>query len=545
MKLIKSIAPVAIMTMMLGLSLAQPVAPMVAATGATKATAALAAAKATTTAVTKPEPPRHIQLNLEFSPKLKAPELPATLNPRRIKLKINYEIPRSPALANSSNEILHPLALTSGGNATLTVEFANQSSAVLAGSFELGHQPMSLTTPALSLRADALAPFLPQPLIWQGRADYEDQILQLAGVLTLPPEVKIEHRAKVPSGLQGAEAEFKLREIRLPQPKLPFMKQLEQLALPFALPEFEDGRLDGQISLEYPETGLRLRGQLNLLNARGIHQTSFFHDLNLALTLALEQKIISLPLIEINIREFNPGMAFGPIRAKGSYQAPVDDFGRGRLELLTLEAGFLGGRLLIKPFVLDMGRGKNITEQVNNVVAKIAAGAAGGGVAGKEVGDFYFEVLLDGLDLAKLLAVYPVQGLSGSGLIDGRLPLRWADGKISLANGQLAARPTGGLIKVESATATAMTRRNPALKLILDALSNFHYHTLSANVTYHDDGTMILNLRIAGSNPALEQGRPILLEISIEENIPALLAALQLDNQISDTIRRRIEERFK
>jgi hypothetical protein len=53
-----------------------------------------------------------------------------------------------------------------------------------------------------------------------------------------------------------------------------------------------------------------------------------------------------------------------------------------------------------------------------------------------------------------------------------------------------------------------------------------------------------LGLELQGRNPALQEGRPIHLNIRLEEDIPALLASLQLSGKVSEVIQERIRQRL-
>ncbi len=452
----------------------------------------------------KTTPPQYRQLRLEFSPRLAEHELPASLDPRRVKIRIDSDTPG-------------PAAETSRGTLAISIDFADGGEATVAGPFQLDHRPLSLDSENLTLRAEALAPFLPQPLMWQGRANYDSKRLQVDGLLSLTPELKLAHRLLVPGGLPGSEAEIRLQETKLPFTPPPFLPPLmDGLNLPEPLPELESGLLTGQAKLTGRQDGWRATGQLRLSGVDGIYQTAFFKDLDLVIPFQVEEDWLELTAVDLELWEFNPGIALGPVKARGNYRAPSSRPGRGRLEVETLEAGFLGGRLWAEPFAITPGQD-----------------------------DFPVNLRIEGLEMARLLAVYPIPGLTGTGLIDGHLPLRRQEGKISLTDGLLTARPPGGAISYDGKAAAALAQRHPALKLALDALSDFHYNALAAEATYLEDGTLLLDLRLEGSNPQIERGRPILLEINIEENIPQLLAGLQLTNRISDTIRQRIKERYR
>ena len=62
---------------------------------------------------------------------------------------------------------------------------------------------------------------------------------------------------------------------------------------------------------------------------------------------------------------------------------------------------------------------------------------------------------------------------------------------------------------------------------------------------YYENGKLLLGLRLQGSNPDLEKGRPVNLNVNLEEDIPALLTSLQLSDRVSETIRQRVQERMQ
>lgn len=286
----------------------------------------------------------------------------------------------------------------------------------------------------------------------------------------------------------------------------------------------EQGLIQTELELAYsPQEGLSATGNLSLSEGEGIYATAFFRGLNLQIPFTVTapaKEAAALSRLEATIQaelaEFNPGVALGPVRVEALYRTPLNDPGRGELTIGQLEATLLGGLLRAEPATLSWA---------------------------EKAGRLNLQVI--GLDLARLLTTHPVEGLKGSGLIDGRLPLRWGPEGFGMSEGQLTTRPPGGRLSYESAAAAALTLRNPTIKLVLDALGDLHYSVLSSGLDYREDGTLHLALRLEGKNPAFEQGRPIILELNLEENIPALLASLQLSNRISDTIRQRIEEQYR
>ncbi|WP_256431543.1 intermembrane phospholipid transport protein YdbH family protein [Stutzerimonas balearica] len=101
------------------------------------------------------------------------------------------------------------------------------------------------------------------------------------------------------------------------------------------------------------------------------------------------------------------------------------------------------------------------------------------------------------------------------------------------------------MLRFRSARLEALAAANPAMKLVTEALHDFHYSLLTSDVRYDETGKLQLGLRIEGRNPALEGGRPINFTISLEEDIPALLTSLQLSDRVSETIHRRVQQRLQ
>ena len=114
-----------------------------------------------------------------------------------------------------------------------------------------------------------------------------------------------------------------------------------------------------------------------------------------------------------------------------------------------------------------------------------------------------------------------------------------------MPKGSLAARPPGGQLQLHSERAEALAKSQPSMKLITDALEDFHYTVLASEVSYDEDGKLLLGLRLEGRNPALENGRPVHFNINLEEDLPAMIASIQLSNQITDVVKKRLQEHLQ
>lgn len=118
------------------------------------------------------------------------------------------------------------------------------------------------------------------------------------------------------------------------------------------------------------------------------------------------------------------------------------------------------------------------------------------------------------IDLGQLLALPKIQGLSGSGRISGVLPIVYRDGGLEINDGQLNGQGPGTI------------KYAPTLSISdnigLQALRNFHFQQLGIHVWYATDGAYRTQAQLAGRNPDLYSGYPILFRLNINGKLPGL-----------------------
>ena len=281
--------------------------------------------------------------------------------------------------------------------------------------------------------------------------------------------------------------------------------------------DLNTGRLYGQAQVNIQTNGaLAATGSLSAKGIGGIYDRTELNGLDAELSVVLQRDQLRLQIADLILREANPGFRFGPLRFNGEYTGPANDLALGRLTWSTAETRLLGGRLWLEPGTVDLvADSQRLTAH------------------------------LRGLQLPLLLEAYPTEGLSGTGVIDGEMVVQRSEPGISIEQGTLNAREPGGALQFRSAQIQALGQSNPAMRLVTEALDDFHYDLLSSDIHYAADGTLNLGLKLHGRNPALEGGRPINFSIKLEEDIPALLTSLQLSDRVSETIQRRVQERLK
>ncbi|RAJ96490.1 dicarboxylate transport [Aliidiomarina maris] len=276
-------------------------------------------------------------------------------------------------------------------------------------------------------------------------------------------------------------------------------------------------RAEGQLryygSQEAPT--LNLRGQLDMVDVSGVYDTIAFTGLRSQLDINVIDEALMAELVQASVQRVEAGLTLGPGELKASYQGTLNDPLLGQVEIGQNQIAMLNGVLSLRPqrYVLS-----------------------------EPAHTFFIE--LNQLDIARLLAEYPATDIQGSGLLSGAIPVRWSPQGVFVEQGRINALPPGGQLQYRSERARQMAQSNMAMDIVMRALDDFHYSELQGDVTYAEDGTLLLALLIQGNNPALEHGRPVRLEVTLEEDLPALLASLQLVNQLNEIIQERVQQRL-
>ena len=351
-----------------------------------------------------------------------------------------------------------------------------------------------------------------KPLRWDvdGRWSYADSALQWQGKLSNAAGLALDTDFNLPPR-QPWRSKITLQPLffRAGNPLADSV-----VAWPVLL-SLSSGQLSGQLQASGGSAPLSLQGNFNVSGGKGIYDRSAFSGLVAPVTLKLQGNNLLLGSTALQLESFNPGLEMGPLRAAASYRATTDDLMRGRLQLDQAQLQMLGGQVTAEPAQLDLSA--NEQRLVLNI---------------------------SGLELDTLFAVYPTEGLSGRGTLDGRLPVVLRDGELMVDAGAVAAREPGGVLRYQSDKLQRLAQSNAGMRELAGALDNFHYTVLSSQVNYAEDGNLQLGLRLQGSNPNFQQGRQVNLNVNLEENIPALLTSLQLSSQVSDIIQQRVQERL-
>lgn len=163
----------------------------------------------------------------------------------------------------------------------------------------------------------------------------------------------------------------------------------------------------------------------------------------------------------------------------------------------TFRTGFAGGHLGLTPTVIDSGTGAvQATVRVERV------------------------------DLSALLAAVGLDNISGTGRLNGILPVRTAGDAVGIAGGRLAASKPGTLRIRSEAAKRALSQGGTEVTLMLSALEDFRYETLTLDIEKEITGQGRVVLRTRGQNPAVRDGQPFVINLTLTGNVDGLAAVL-------------------
>ncbi|OBP15455.1 hypothetical protein A5320_08855 [Rheinheimera sp. SA_1] len=386
----------------------------------------------------------------------------------------------------------------------------------------------------LQLDAKAEVQKLQHPLLktadwqWQGQAFGPLTALQLSGTIQNQQALKVTYQAT--SSPTAISMRWQLADL--------FFLAGNPLQITRLWPELlelQRGKIsaEGELQLQLPGGQLnQLRVNAKLNELAGIYDRTAFAGLTVQLLLEADPRSFTLQLPELGLRQLNHGFQAGPARLAAQYRADWSAPASGDVRLAQAQIGMFGGQLALGETQFNL-------QQPN----------------------IEFRLLVRQMQLAALLKQHPSGQLLGEGVFSGTVPLRYqrtppASGTAvsskataaSLAQwqvlgGSLQAEAPGGRLQYQYQPVPG--QKASGMDLAFEALSDFRYQTLASTVDLQPDGKVLLQVKLHGFNPKLQQGRPVHFNINVEEDLPALLTSLQLSSQISDKVRQRIQQKIQ
>jgi hypothetical protein len=147
------------------------------------------------------------------------------------------------------------------------------------------------------------------------------------------------------------------------------------------------------------------------------------------------------------------------------------------------------------------------------------------------------------LDLTEVLKLVDLSGLSGSGKLNGRLPVTRRGSTVEIRNGVLAGTPEGGWIRYapDAGMASAATQQED-LNIVLAALRNFRYREISITLDGDTEGPVDVAIHLAGANPDYLAGHPVEFNLNVNSYLVDLLRKASAGYRIPQQIEKNLKK---
>ena len=312
---------------------------------------------------------------------------------------------------------------------------------------------------------------------------------------------QLQHQFKTSQGevkLQWALPTFGESLVFLP-------KVLPKFAYPL---DFSGGQLSIDSTVTWQSQRFNARHQLTAKNLGGFYQRLLFNNVNTQIDIQhSSQTPLTIAAPNVQFSSIDTGVLIKDL----TFELTANE---QQMIFKQLKAQLLGGSLQTPKIIYDIATGSTV-----------------------------FDLQLQQLQLDELLKLQ--KHLQGKGMLDGTLPVRVRNNAISIEAGRLKSRAPGGQIQLVTDAATKKNMTHPDLRLAIQLLENFQFTSLNTQLDYFSVGDLKMQTQFSGNNPQWQQGRAVNFNLTLNENIPALLQSLRLSQNLSEKLEQRIKALYK
>lgn len=147
----------------------------------------------------------------------------------------------------------------------------------------------------------------------------------------------------------------------------------------------------------------------------------------------------------------------------------------------------------------------------------------------------------ESIDLTELLSLQDFEAIEVRGRIGASLPVTIESGTVTIVGGTMTGESPGGVIRYRPARPPDK-KDTSGIAVATRALSNFEFKTLTSDVNLTRDGDLNLKLQLTGRNPDLDEKRPVVLNLGVENNIPQMMRSLQAARTVEDILAKRLKK---
>lgn len=270
--------------------------------------------------------------------------------------------------------------------------------------------------------------------------------------------------------------------------------------------EAVNGQISASAQFKWSNQGIHSsRGAFALRHVSFAHETTQIGDLTASLSLENLLSPSSLPQQTITIRRIDFGVPVENLLV--SYQIEGTD--PPRIVLEKAQFSMMDGTLSLAPTTIDPAAAHtDVLVHVNNI------------------------------DLGAFFNLIQIDGLTGSGHLDGQIPVRLEDNQVMIRKGRVVAKAPG-VLRFQSAKASQLlATAGEEMNLLLQAAQDFHYTELSLDLDKSATHGLIAKLSLLGNNPTVEDGQIFRLNINLESDIDKILQTINQGYNLSHEILR-------
>ncbi|MDA6065982.1 YdbH domain-containing protein [Idiomarina abyssalis] len=365
----------------------------------------------------------------------------------------------------------------------------------------------------LSIHADALSfDQLPQiKAAFNSDFKYRQQKLIGNGELRLGEHIRVQHHSEITTN--RIQSKVKIHDFNWKQ-----TPQLDALLKHFA-PQvvISKATINGHADVNFDWNDNRWQldnGHVDIQQSDWVADTLSAVDSSLNFQFNANNEQLHVNNAQLYIGSVQQGFTLGPVTAEFGAQIPFDNPKQSTLNLTSHSIKGLGGSI-------------GIPNQSYSMANKFA-----------------LPVVFEEISLGELMRQYPSNKVAIDGNVSGTIPVHWDSNQFTVDRGYLNALAPGGHLQVDSSALVSVAGNNPSLQTLAGVLSNFYYQQLSTVIDYDKNGKLTLAVKLKGSNPEVENGRPVELNVNLEEDLPALMKGLTLSNSLNEAIRKRVQQKI-
>ncbi|MEQ9518511.1 MAG: YdbH domain-containing protein [Parvibaculum sp.] len=144
------------------------------------------------------------------------------------------------------------------------------------------------------------------------------------------------------------------------------------------------------------------------------------------------------------------------------------------------------------------------------------------------------QLSVERVDLAEFLPLFRLEGVSGTGIVSGLVPISIRDGDVWIEGAVLRAADAGQL-SYKSAASDAVAEGQSAL--LFQALEDFQYTGLEISLDGNVLERLNVGLKLQGANPTLYDGYPFAINVTTEASFAELMRSATVGTRALDLVR--------